>query len=164
MTALSREAAPVEKLYELWLIVFLLALLALRLIANTFAVTDLVLDEAQYWSWSRELDLGYFSKPPLLTWLIRATSEVCGQDEACLRCFPPVLCTIAAYFVFLTGRALYGMHAAVWSAIIFATLPLTAFLAASITTDVQLLLFWSFSFYACIMLIVLYIIDLAVVF
>src|SRR5262245_32630507 len=142
-----------QKYSELALIALLVLLLALRLIANAFSVTGLVFDEAQYWSWSRELDLGYFSKPPLLAWLIRGTSELCGQDEACLRSFPPVLSTIAAYFVFLTGRALYGMHVAVWSAIIFATLPLTAFLVTSITTDVPLLLFWSIALYAWTMLI-----------
>src|SRR5262245_42049700 len=147
MTAISREAAPPEKLYELWLIVFLLVLLALRLTANAFAVTDLVFDEAQYWSWSRELDLGYFSKPPLLAWLIRGTSELCGQGEACLRSFPPVLFTLASWFVFLTGRALYGTRIGFWSAIIFATLPLIAFLAAAVTTDVPLLLFWCIALY-----------------
>jgi 4-amino-4-deoxy-L-arabinose transferase-like glycosyltransferase len=147
MTALSREAAPLEKFYELWLIVFLLVLLALRLTANAFAVTDLVFDEAQYWSWSRELDLGYFSKPPLLAWLIRGTSELCGQGEACLRSFSPVLFTLASWFVFLTGRALYETRIGFWSAIIFATLPLIAFLATAITTDVPLLLFWSIALY-----------------
>ena len=45
------------------------------------------------------------------------------------------------------------MPAAVWSAIIFATLPLTAFLATAITTDVPLLLFWSIALYAWTMLI-----------
>jgi 4-amino-4-deoxy-L-arabinose transferase-like glycosyltransferase len=147
MTALSREAAPVEKFYELWLIVFLLVPLALRLIANAFAITDLVLDEAQYWSWSRELDLGYFSKPPLLAWLIRGTSELCGQGEACLRSFAPVLFTLASGFVFLTGRALYGTCIGFWSAIIFATLPLIAFLDTAITSDVPLLLFWTIALY-----------------
>jgi 4-amino-4-deoxy-L-arabinose transferase-like glycosyltransferase len=153
MTVLSREAVPVEKPYEFWLIAVLLVLLALRLTANAFAVTDLVFNEAQYWSWSRELDLGYFSKPPLLAWLIRGTSELCGQGEACLRSFPPVLFTLATWFVFLTGRALYGTHAGFWSGIIFATLPLTAFLATAITTDVPLLLFWCIALYLWTMLI-----------
>jgi 4-amino-4-deoxy-L-arabinose transferase-like glycosyltransferase len=153
ITALSGEAAPVAKPYELWLIAFLLTLLALRLIANALAVTDLVFNEAQYWSWSRELDLGYFSKPPLLAWLIRGTSELCGQGEACLRSFPPVLLALASWFVFLTGRALYGRHSGFWSAIIFATLPLIAFLATAITTDVPLLLFWCIALYLWTMLI-----------
>lgn len=149
----SREAAAPAKTYEPWLVIFILALLAARLIANAFARTDLVFNEAQYWSWSRELDFGYFSKPPLIAWLIRGTSELCGNSEACLRSFPPVLNAIATWFVFLTGRALYGVRAGFWSAIVFDTLPLIAFLAASVTPDVPLLLFWSIALYLWTMLI-----------
>ena len=135
MSAVSRKAAPHAKPYELRLVIFLLALLAARLIANALARTDLVVDEAQYWSWSRELDFGYFSKPPLLAWLIRGTTQLCGNGEACVRSFPPLLSAIATWFVFLTGRALYGARAGFWSAIVFDTLPVIAFLAAAITTD-----------------------------
>ena len=49
-----------------------------------FAV-DLFFDEAQYWSWSRDLAFGYFSKPPLLAWLIAAVTHVCGDAEICVR-------------------------------------------------------------------------------
>jgi 4-amino-4-deoxy-L-arabinose transferase-like glycosyltransferase len=153
MSAISREAAPHAKPYELWLLIFLLALLAARLIANAFARTDLVFDEAQYWSWSRELDFGYFSKPPLIAWLIRGTTELCGNGEACIRSFPPVFYAIASWFVFLTGRTLYGERAGFWSAIVFNTFPVTAFLAAAVTTDVPLLLFWSIALYLWTMLI-----------
>jgi len=153
MSAVSREAAPHAKPYQLWLVIFLLALLAARLIANAVARTDLVFNEAQYWSWSRELDFGYFSKPPLLAWLIRGATELCGNGEACLRSLPPVLNAIATWFVFLTGRALYGSRVGFWSAIVFNTLPAIAFLAASVTTDVPLLLFWSIALYLWTMLI-----------
>jgi hypothetical protein len=69
--------------WRLWVCVG--ALLALRLAAVYAAKTDLVLDEAQYWTWSRELAFGYFSKPPMIAWVIRAASAVCGNGEACLR-------------------------------------------------------------------------------
>jgi len=153
MSTISRAAAPHAKPYELWLVIFILVLLAAQLIANAFARTDLVFNEAQYWSWSRELDFGYFSKPPLIAWLIRGASELCGNSEACLRSFPPVFNAIATWFVFLTGRALYGARAGFWSAIVFDTLPSIAFLAASVTPDVPLLLFWSIALYLWTMLI-----------
>ncbi len=153
MSAVSRKAAPQAKPYELWLLIFILVLLGARLIANAFARTDLVFDEAQYWSWSRELDFGYFSKPPLLAWLIRGTTELCGNGEACIRGFPPVILAIATWFVFLTGRELYGERVGFWSAIVFNTLPIIAFLAAAVTTDVPLLLFWSIALYLWTMLI-----------
>jgi len=153
MSVASLEAAPHQKPYELWLVIFVLTLLSARLIANAFARTDLVFNEAQYWSWSRDLDFGYFSKPPLLAWLIRGTTELCGNGEACIRSFPPVLYAIATWFVFLTGRVLYGARAGFWSAIVFYTLPVIAFLAAAVTTDAPLLLFWAIALYLWTMLI-----------
>ena len=41
--------------------------------------TDVFVDEAQYWLWGQRLDLGYYSKPPLIGWLLRAVSEIRGR-------------------------------------------------------------------------------------
>src|SRR5688572_14012601 len=37
---------------------------------------DLSGDEAHYWDWSRRLDLSYYSKGPLVAYLIRASCAV----------------------------------------------------------------------------------------
>jgi len=79
--------------------------------------------------------------------LIRGTTTLCGDSEACIRSFPPFLCTIASWFVFLTGRALYSERIGFWSAIVFVALPVIAFVATAITTDVPLLFFWSIALY-----------------
>src|SRR5437588_209567 len=39
---------------------------------------DLAPDEAHYWDWSRQLDWSYYSKGPLVAWLIRASCELFG--------------------------------------------------------------------------------------
>lgn len=39
---------------------------------------DLVPDEAHYWDWSRHLDWSYYSKGPLVAWLIRLSCSVTG--------------------------------------------------------------------------------------
>ncbi len=39
---------------------------------------DLAPDEAHYWDWSRQLDWSYFSKGPLVAYLIRASCELTG--------------------------------------------------------------------------------------
>ena len=65
--------------YLLRLAACLGALLAVRLAAVYPANNDLVLDEAQYWTWSRDLAFGYFSKPPMIAWVIRGASELCGN-------------------------------------------------------------------------------------
>jgi len=40
---------------------------------------DLAPDEAHYWDWSRHLDWGYYSKGPLIAWLIRCGCELFGD-------------------------------------------------------------------------------------
>src|SRR4051794_21627095 len=39
---------------------------------------DLAPDEAHYWDWSRHLDWSYYSKGPLVAYLIRASCEAFG--------------------------------------------------------------------------------------
>ena len=39
---------------------------------------DLAPDEAHYWDWSRHLDWSYYSKGPLVAWLIRGSCELFG--------------------------------------------------------------------------------------
>jgi 4-amino-4-deoxy-L-arabinose transferase-like glycosyltransferase len=39
---------------------------------------DLASDEAHYWDWSRHLDWSYYSKGPLVAWLIRGSCELFG--------------------------------------------------------------------------------------
>jgi len=36
-------------------------------------------DEAQYWAWSQNLDWGYFSKPPLIAWVIALPTSLFGN-------------------------------------------------------------------------------------
>ena len=139
--------------YFLALVVCLGALLALRLAGLHASALDLVMDEAQYWSWSRELDFGYFSKPPLIAWLIRGAGELCGQSEACIRSAAPVLYTGAALMIFASGRALFDARIGFWSAIVFATLPGVSYSSHLMTTDVPLIFLWTVMLYFWVMLV-----------
>jgi 4-amino-4-deoxy-L-arabinose transferase-like glycosyltransferase len=124
------------------------ALLALRILGLFLARTDLFFDEAQYWTWSRELAFGYFSKPPLIAWTIRAATEVCGESEACIRAPAPVIYALTSGVIYLCARALYGNVVALASAVVFATLPGVSFSSGQISTDVPLLLFWTLALLA----------------
>ncbi len=46
---------------------------------------DLSGDEAQYWDWSRNLDLSYYSKGPLVAYIIRANCAVFGEHAWAVR-------------------------------------------------------------------------------
>ncbi len=61
-----------------------MAMLALGFVLHLFYLMwdcpiDLFGDEAHYWDWSRQLDVAYYSKPPLIAWCIRASCAVFGD-------------------------------------------------------------------------------------
>lgn len=118
-------------------------LLCFRLVALQLNATDLFFDEAQYWAWSEQPAFGYYSKPPLIAWIIRAATEVCGAGEACIRLPSPLLHTATAAAVFLLGRRLYDARTGALAGLAFATLPGVSLSAGLISTDVPLLLAWA---------------------
>jgi 4-amino-4-deoxy-L-arabinose transferase-like glycosyltransferase len=105
-------------------------------------------DEAQYWVWAKHPALGYFSKPPLVAWLIALTTGAFGDGTLAVRLASPLAHAGAALLVFLVGRRLYGSEVGLWAAIAYATLPAVAVSAGIISTDPPLLLFWALALYA----------------
>src|SRR5436853_7420605 len=76
---------------------------------------DLAPDEAHYWDWSRNLDWSYYSKGPLVAYLIRAGCDLAGPlssrltgSEALAVRLPAVLCGS------LLLLSLYVLTAQVW--------------------------------------------------
>lgn len=123
------------------------ALTLIRLAFLLFTPIELDFEEAQYWAWSRTLAWGYFSKPPLIAWLIRAATEICGNGPACIRGPSPLLHAATAIVIGATGTALGGRRVGAWAALLYATMPGVAFSAMLMTTDVPLALFWALSLY-----------------
>ena len=91
-----------------------------RLIGLAYSQVDLFFDESQYWAWSRELAFGYFSKPPLLAWLIAGAEAVCGSTEACIRAPAPVLYFGTCLVSYAIAKALYDDTTAFWAALLMA--------------------------------------------
>ena len=135
------------------LLAFLLALTALRVIGLHTSVVDLFFDEAQYWAWSRDLAFSYFSKPPLLAWIIAASDQLCGSGEACLRLISPLFYLATSLLVYAIADELYGKDTAFWSALTFALLTGVSFSTRIISTDVPLLFFWALALFAYLKLL-----------
>ena len=93
--------------YAAWTLVGVAAITALRLLWLALQPADLFPDEAQYWVWSQQLALGYYSKPPLVAWLIAATTRLFGDSEFAVRLSAPLLHAGAAFFVYGIGARLY---------------------------------------------------------
>ena len=130
----------------------LAALTIFRLATLAFSQTELFFDEAQYWFWSRELAFGYYSKPPLIAWIIRGATELCGQGEACIRAPSALIHAATAALVFATARHLYDARIGFWSGIVYATLPGVSLSSSLISTDVPLLFFVALSLLAVVKL------------
>lgn len=151
-TELGAAARPAAS-ERIGLLIPLLVLITLaRLLALRFSVTDLQVDEAQYWDWSQHFAFGYFSKPPLIAWTIGAANWVCGTGVACVRAPSPLLYFGTSLLIYATGRTLYGPRVAFWASIGFALAPGVAFSSAIMSTDVLLLFFWALSLYAFVRL------------
>ncbi len=59
---------------------------------------DLAADEAHYWDWSRRLDWSYYSKGPLVAWLIRLSYELFGEASERLVGSPMLAVRLPAVF------------------------------------------------------------------
>ncbi len=120
-----------------------LAVTAWRLVTLITQPRDLFFDEAQYWMWAQAPAWGYFSKPPVIAWIIALTTGLCGDGEACIRFGAPLAYMIGTFALYDVGRRLYDPMIGFWSAAIFLTLPGVSFSAIVISVDPFLLMFWA---------------------
>jgi 4-amino-4-deoxy-L-arabinose transferase-like glycosyltransferase len=98
--------------------------------------TDLFVDESQYWLWGQELDFGYYSKPPLIAWVIRAFTELAGSDAPYWVRLPGALFHGATALILAASAArLWGGRAAFWVALTYVTAPFTTVGSLLISTD-----------------------------
>src|SRR5438034_8281157 len=128
-------------------------LTVIRLVGLKLSVVDLFFDEAQYWTWSRELAFGYFSKPPLLAWAIAAAERLCGSSEACIRAPAPIFYFGTSLLVYAVARLLYDARVAFFSALSMALATGVVFSARIMSTDVPLMFFWALALLAYVKLL-----------
>lgn len=114
---------------------------------------DLSGDEAQYWVWSLEPALGYYSKPPLVAWIIHASTSIFGSGTFGVRATSPIAHAATALILYAVGNRLYGPRIGMWSAILYATLPAVFVSSMLISTDPFLLLFWAAALYVSVRLV-----------
>lgn len=108
----------------------------LRLMALWLDRTDLFVDESQYWLWGRDLSLGYYSKPPLIAWLIRGVTELFGSDAQFFVRLPgAILHGATALLLGAVAARLFDARAAFWTAVTYLTLPMAALGSILISTD-----------------------------
>jgi dolichol-phosphate mannosyltransferase len=114
---------------------------------------DLAGDEAYYWQWSRDghLAAGYHDHPPMVAYLVRAGTWICGENEIGIRFFTVLMFAGLAVITFATGRAWSRIstpggdphRAGLWAAGALVAMPLVSVGGLLATPDAPLLFFWS---------------------
>lgn len=122
-------------------ILLVAALTLVRLVVLFTSPLELYPDEAQYWLWSRTLDFGYYSKPPMIAWAIWATTAFGGDAEPWVRASAVLFQAGATLAVFAIGRRLYGGAAALAGAALYALMPGVQLSSLVAATDAPLLFF-----------------------
>jgi len=122
--------------------------LLIKIIAIYITEFDLFGDEAQYWIWSQNPDFGYYSKPPLLAWLIALVCSFFGNNFEVLKLIPVCLYCVSSYVVYLVSNILYNnKKLAILTGLTFFLLPAVTVSSFLISTDTVLILFWSLSLF-----------------
>ena len=131
-------------LYTIAILVLLsLALLGLRMVEFTLSGAGLHVDEAQYWLWSRDLQWGYFSKPPVLVAIITASTAVFGNSLLGVKALAMSCWILSAWVLGWLAYRVSGIRAAIFAGGLFSATLVSGLLGLSVTTDAPLTLCWA---------------------
>ncbi len=111
---------------------------ALRILALWGSPTDLYVDESQYWIWGQSLDFGYYSKPPMIGWVLRLFDELAPARSAfTVRLPAPLFHGATAILMAAWAQSLAPSHklAGLWVALAYLSLPIVAVGSFLISTD-----------------------------
>lgn len=120
----------------------MLGLLGIRVLETAGSGAGLHVDEAQYWLWSRDLQWGYFSKPPLIAALIRASTTGFGDSTIGVRLLAMICWIAASAGLWRVGCALGRPRAGLFAGVLLAASPASGMLGLVATTDAPLVLLW----------------------
>ncbi len=93
-------------------------------------------DELYYWAWAQNLRLSYFDHPPMVAWMIRASTSVFGNNPFGVRFFA---CVSTFIVLFTLGKLCRTKNLLSWVILT----PLIFFGGIMMTPDVPFLLFWA---------------------
>ena len=121
---------------------------ALRLLLLAVDRTDLFVDETQYWFWGQHLAFGYYSKPPLIGWVIRAVTAVFCDAPFWVRFPAPIFHGATALILAAITAQAAGRRAAIWVAAGYVSLPIVAVGSVLISTDTIMFPFLALALWA----------------
>ncbi|MEF2146485.1 MAG: glycosyltransferase family 39 protein [Desulfovibrionaceae bacterium] len=135
----SLESSP-----GLWAALIIFITMAVRIAYVATGQVTLVQDEAQYWDWTRNLQLTYYSKGPLIAWIIAFWTKIFGNTELGVR-FGSIFGSSLTQIVLYLGIARLWKRpdTALWTLLIYNTTILFGGLSILMTTDNPFTLTWT---------------------
>ena len=136
-----------EKGYERLLWVFALGLFLFHLLYIWLTPFDLAPDEAYYWDWSRNLAFGYYSKPPMVAWVIAFFTRLGGDYPFFVRVGAVLFSLGSSIVIFYLGKALFNSKVGCWACIIANATPGFAVGSVIMTIDPPMMFFWGLTIF-----------------
>jgi 4-amino-4-deoxy-L-arabinose transferase-like glycosyltransferase len=140
--------AEIERAWVVPALAIVLSITAMRLLLLAFDRTDLFVDETQYWLWGQQFDFGYYSKPPLIAWVIGGVTALAGSDAPFWVRMPgSILHAATALILAALAARIYGSRVALWVAALYMTLPMVSLGSLLISTDTVMAPFFAAALY-----------------
>lgn len=136
---------------KVYLLIFFAAIA--KIIAAPFL--ELGNDEVYYWTYALQLDFNHFDHPPLVGFLIRAsTLNMHWVSELSMRMGAIISASLGCYLIFKTTTVLSNERAGFYAAILYQAGVYTGFIAGFfILPDSAQLIFWTASLYVMSLLL-----------
>lgn len=119
-----------------------LALFLFHLLYIWLTPLDLSPDEAYYWDWSRRLAFGYYSKPPMVAWIIALCTRLGSDSPFFVRLGATILSLGGGLALFYLGKAMFGARVGFWASLLANATPGYAVGSVIMTIDPPLMFFW----------------------
>ncbi|MBI5874714.1 MAG: glycosyltransferase family 39 protein [Deltaproteobacteria bacterium] len=107
-------------------------------------------DEAHYWDWSRRLDLSYYSKGPMVAYVIAFFTKIGGNNEVSVRIGAVIIAAIVSLTLYTVTRDIFNSErAGFFAGLLPSITPLYAAGSVLMTTDAPFIMFWGLAIYFC---------------
>ena len=122
--------------------IFVAAITVLRFLWLLLCPLDLVGDEAYYWDWSRQLDWGYYSKPPMVAWINALSTGILGSHTVAVRLPAVLFGALSMLGIYALASRMFGARTGFWSVVLLAVTPGSVVLNMLMTIDAPFVAFW----------------------
>jgi undecaprenyl-diphosphatase len=143
-----KEYKEKNRIYFFYFLIFLFFVTIFRIFYILRSEIDLSGDEAHYWVWSKHPDISYYSKPPMVAYIIYISTHLLGDSEFSVRLPALILSILISFLIFKFAKKVFNDEKiAFFSFFILQILPLFSAGSILMTIDPPFVFFWALTIY-----------------